>query len=207
MRAQTLQTIVAIAGVASLGPSVALAGQISTTFVSNGGIPPGGAAYFDVTVAANPLEITSFLQNSEALLGEQFSFEVFTTPGTYVGNETNAAVWTSRATGFGTGHGVGDSQDQVVIDNPFTLDAEASYGMAVVLADVWQKRTAGDGLNQHYENLDVALDLGTITLVAFEGTVFTPRVWNGAINYNVVPEPTTLSPLALGGLLVARRRR
>ena len=69
--------------------------------------------------------------------------------------------------------------------------------------------TNGNGTNQNYSNADLALSFGTATnafMVA--GGVNSPRVWNGTIYYNLVPEPGSLGLLALGtACLLARRRR
>ena len=166
--------------------SAALGGEITTTFVSNGAISPGGAAFFDLTVFANDIRVTSFVQNSDAALGQPFNFEVYTTIGTYVGNEQNLAVWTLQATGVGTGNGPAASMDEVGLSNPFVLDAGTSYGVAIVLPGVRQLRTNGNGTNQQYGNADLGLALGSTSNSAFTGTVFLPRVWNGTIRY-VVP--------------------
>ncbi len=55
-------------------------------------------------------------------------------------------------------------------------------------------------------NADVTLTLGSATNVPFTGNVFSPRVWNGTVRYDVVPEPATLGLLVLGGLALLRRR-
>ncbi len=163
--------------------SAALGGEITTTFASNGAISPGGAAYFDIFVGVNDLEITSFVQNSGADLGASFGFEVYTTPVTYVGHELNAAAWTLQATGIGTGNGPGASPDEVVLSNSFTLNARGLYGMAIVLPDASQNRTNGNGTNQFYSTNDISITLGVTTNTAFAGSLFSPRVWNGTIRF------------------------
>jgi len=37
-------------------------------------------------------------------------------------------------------------------------------------------------------------------------SIFRPRVWNGTIYYNMIPEPAALALLALGGMTLIRRR-
>jgi hypothetical protein len=86
--------------------------------------------------------------------------------------------------------------------------------MALILADVGggnpvsHSYTNGDGGNQQYSNANVQLDLGTASNVAFTAPLFSPRVWNGTVIYNVVPEPGTIAILGIGlASLVALRRR
>lgn len=173
----------ALAVLALAAPTLVGAGEIMTTFVHNGGVSPGGAAYFDIFIGVNDLEITSFVQNSGAAPGASFAFEVYTTPVTYVGHELIPGAWNLRATGIGTGNGPGASMDEVVLSNPFTLNARGLYGMAIVLPDAQQHRTNGNGSNQFYSNPDISLTLGVTANTAFAGSLFSPRVWNGTIRY------------------------
>ena len=67
--------------------------------------------------------------------------------------------------------------------------------------------TNGNGTNQNFGNADLALALGGGKGVKFSGSVFNPRIWNGAIYYQqddmaaagpstlMLPDPS-LSPFA-----------
>ncbi len=174
---------------ACLGPAAgpALAQSITTLFASNGSVSSGGALYFDITVAGQPIAISAFDVNAIPA-GSPVAFEVYTTPGTYAGNETNPGVWTLRAIGSGTSAGL-DLPTPITLASGFTLPAGSQSGVAVVLLGVFQARTNGNGSNQHYSNADLSLDLGTSSNQAFVGLVFSPRVWNGVIHYAALCYP------------------
>jgi N-acetylneuraminic acid mutarotase len=168
--------------------------SITTLFASNNFGSLGGANYFDLTVASSAISVTALDINT----AETVSFSnvrVYVLPGmTSVGHETNMALWTQVATGSGTGAGV-DLPTHVTLSNPFPLAAGTLYGIAVV-ADpaITLHYTNGNGSNQMYSNADLSLALGSATNVPFTAPVFTPRVWNGTIYYDVggggTPTPT-----------------
>ena len=165
---------------AGLTASWANAATITTLFATNNGGAPGGAVYFDVTLAGNAIDITGFTTNTGEL--DAFTWTVYlTAAGTSAfGNETNAGAWTSVSTGSGTGQGV-DLETAVTLDNPFTLLVNTTYGMALVFGGtVGHDYTNGDGANQSYSNGDVALSFGSATNSPFTAGVFEPRVWKAA---------------------------
>jgi hypothetical protein len=167
--------------------------SITTLFASNNFGNPGGANYFDVTVASNPITVTALDINTAETVAFS-NVRVYVLPGmTFAGHETNMALWTQVATGSGTGAGV-DVPTHVTLSNSFPLTAGTLYGIAVV-ADpaITLHYTNGNGSNQNYSNADAALFLGSATNVPFTAPVFSPRVWNGTIYYNVgggTPTPT-----------------
>src|SRR5690554_6286699 len=157
---------------------------ISTIYDGGNNGSPGGAVYFDVTVGPEDIELTSFDLNTD-LVGTGFSVDVYTIEGTHVGNETNQGAWTMRTSGSGTSAGEG-SPSTATLDDTFVLSANTTYGIALVLDGTHSHYyTNGDGTNEHFENSDLALDLGAATNTPFSGTVFTPRVFNGGLCYNV----------------------
>jgi len=204
-----LGTLVCLTGTLFI-PAAAEAATISTLFASNNSGSLGGAVYFNLTVLNNPITITGFTTNTAEVAA--FTWNVYLTDpgGTHVGNESSAAAWTLSATGSGTGLGV-NNPTPVTLDSPFSLLANSTYGVALVLGPTaGHDYTNGNGSNQNYSNADLSLTMGSATNVSFTGPVFTPRVWNGSIDYDVqaVPEPSTASLLLLGGsLALAARRR
>ena len=187
-------------GTPLLNPAPAHSASITTLFASDDFGAPGGAVYFDLTTFANPIRVTGFATNTTNS-GSNFGFEVFTTPGTAFGNETNPGVWTSVATGVGTGMG-DDNPSPVALNNTFLLGANTSFGIALILdgpeGQADHEYTNGDGTNQNFANSDLSLALGSATNVPFTSNVLSPRVWNGTIHYEVasntnpIPEPSTM---------------
>lgn len=158
--------------------------EISTLYAGGNNGSAGGAVYFDVTVAGRDLEITDLDMNI-GNSGVPFTVEVYTLEGTYAGNETDQSLWTLQAEGSGTSAGTG-SPSRAVLDTPVELSANTTYGFALVLTtDHSHYYTNGDGTNEHYENGDLELDLGSATNVPFSGNPFSPRIFNGGLYYNV----------------------
>ena len=156
-----------------------------TTFMNNNGGAAGGAVYFDITVTQS----ISIAQMQVNTAGLQTSLSVYTTPGTYLGNEANPGAWTQVAEddGLGIGNGVG-TKSQVDFVTPFSL-APGTYGMALVGDNfttgitMAHSYTNGTGANQNYVSADgvITLDLGAADNAPFAGGAFSPRVWNGII--------------------------
>jgi len=208
-----LTLAVAAIGLPFISPAPAHSASLTTLFASNNGGADGGAVYFDLITMGNALTITGFETNVTGT-GVTFGFEVYTTPGGSVGNQTNMGVWTSVATGTGTTMPE-DTPSPIGLDNTFQLAANTTYGIAIVLDGTAQHEyTNGNVGNQNYNNGDLSLALGSATNSPFTGSIFNPRVWNGTIFYEVgdtsnpVPEPSTMILLGTGlaGIIAWRRK-
>ncbi len=174
------------------GGGAPIPGSITTLFATNNNGAQGGAVYFDVTVGPEDISVLDIDINTAD--AGAFTMEVYTLVGTYVGNEGNSGAWTLSANGSGTASGTVDTPSNAVLDVPIILTAGTTYGMALVLdATHGHYYTNGDGTNQNYSNADVSLSLGAASNVPFDGAPFSPRVFNGTLNYEIgEPASTTI---------------
>lgn len=193
-----------------VGATSAQANSISTFFIGTNSGAQLWTNYFDVTVGANPLQVTAFEVNALEGAGLNYSIDVYTRVGTYSGFETNGgAGWTL----VGSGSAVSSATDtpSFVDTSDFVMGSGVS-GMAIRYTGISPRYTNGNGSNQNFNNADVALALGssaatTAGAFAAGSSLFTPRVWNGTIYYNVVPEPVSMIAMGAGLLALVRRRR
>lgn len=156
-------------------------GSLSTMFASGNNGAAGGAVYFDITVGPADIEITEIDINTAD--PDAFTMDVYTIVGTSVGNETNQGAWTLSSTAAGIGAGQ-DTPSNAVLASPFTLSANTSYGMALVLdATHAHYYTNGDGSNQNFSNDDLSMALGAASNAPFTGGIFSPRIFNGTLHY------------------------
>lgn len=181
---------------------------LSTLFAANNGGSLGGAVYFDLTTFGNSIEITGLTLNTAETV--PFTLSVYTKSGTAAGSQTNPLAWTLAATGAGTGLGLNNATPVTLLTS-ILLAPSSTYGIALDLGPTaGHDYTNGNGSNQSYSNADLALSFGSATNVAFTGFVFSPRVWNGSIEYDVVtanPEPSTFALMGIGAVLLAALRR
>ena len=207
MRPDRALASVAISLALLFAPVQAGAASITTLFESDNHGNLGGAIYFDILTGDNELTITGFETNTNK--AGSFGFEVYTLEGTRVGNESNAGAWTLAATGSGVGSGL-DNPSLITLDNVFLLDANTTYGMAIVLdgpeGTARHYYTNGTGANQVYSNSDLTLELGSASNVPFTDPFFDPRVWDGTITYTAAatpsPEPASWLLFAIGSVVV-----
>ena len=166
------------------GGGAPIPGDITTLFGSDNGGALGGAVYFDVTIGGTDLTLQEIDINTED--PGAFTMEIYTLVGTYVGNEGDPGAWTLSATATGTASGTIDVPSNSVLDTPLVLSGGTTYGMALVLsASHGHNYTNGDGTNQNYSNGDIEISLGAASNVPFDGSPFSPRVFNGTLYYEV----------------------
>jgi MYXO-CTERM domain-containing protein len=180
--------------------------SITTTFADNNQFTGN---MFDIAIGSSSVNVTGLDVNVDT---GSMTIDVYITPGTYVGNTTNSAVWTLVSATAVTGLGAGVETPVAV--TPFTLSGGATYGMYVTIDENVNQAphmyyTNG---NNTYSNADLTLTLGDGIGGLFGSLdVTASRTWNGVIDYNLVasaPEPGAwlFASAGLAALAVLRRR-
>ncbi|MEM6963967.1 MAG: HYR domain-containing protein [Bacteroidota bacterium] len=163
-------------------PAMSIASNVFTLTDGGNGGAAGGMVYFDVSNStALDLTVTTIQMNISA----GTLVDVYLTPGTHVGNEPNAGVWTlvgqlDATTGPFSGPFPGDGTLTDAVGT-FAIPA-GSWGLALHTLTAANNYTNGNGANQSYTDGVLTLDLGAASNTAF-APPFTPRVFNGNIIY------------------------
>jgi hypothetical protein len=155
---------------------------LSTTMAGGNGLTAVNSGnMFNMKVYnAAGINVTSMGVRSRLATGT-FDIEVYITPGSYNGKDTNAAVWTLASKGSATSAGSTVPTD-VDVDDFFL--PQGKYGMYVLYLNGGIHYTNGNTTNQLVSNPDLALSLGIAKTAKFGGSTFNPRVWNGKICYS-----------------------
>jgi hypothetical protein len=119
-----------------------------------------------------------------------FTCDVYVTPGTFGGNDTNPSAWRLVGTGHGVGSGTGTASMyvDVALLRPFYL-APGDYGFAVYLtgAGCWLVTTTGS--TSPIANADLSLypgpviTSGIVRYGLFGGNFINLQMWNGKLHY------------------------
>ena len=172
-----------------------------TTFANNNGGAAGGVVFFDLTVSGNRT-FTGLDTNFDATVGNAVGMTVYTTPGTYVGVETNVVAWTPMATDNGLALAAGQgAATRIDFASPLNL-APGSYGIALVASGAGHSYTNGTPSNQTAFSCSGSLNmtLGAAQNVPFSGNTFSPRIWNGRLCTGYAPPQTASMPAQTGTL-------
>ena len=190
-----------------LAPVVSHGAMITTTF-AGGNLFNGNM--FDLTTFSQALDIRSF----EVHVADFASvdIEVLTRVGGYSGFENDAAAWTSRGVTAVVGQGLGNATLVDLVD--FSLQAITTYGVFVRMTNKSSPMYYTNGSNT-YANADLQLNLGIgCGDGVFCSPSFSPRTWNGTINYDVsapspvpVPAAVWLFGTGLLGLIGFSKRK
>ncbi|MFN0134414.1 MAG: hypothetical protein ACKVW3_18015 [Phycisphaerales bacterium] len=108
----------------------AVAQPLTTTFA--GGASFGGAM-FDVKAIGGPRLIRRFETNVDVPAGQEFSYSIWTCPGSYVGNTSSQAAWTIRGGGLADSGGLGTPTLLTLWLAPVSLPQDASIGVFIVI--------------------------------------------------------------------------
>ena len=179
--------ILCLAGALLAGLPALRAQSLSTIFTGGNGLGANSTIYFDLVVNL-PLTFQQLDVHCSSAASTSGSLEVRWTPGSYVGNATNAGAWTLGGTGTLTSAGPNVPTNVPV--TPFTL-SPGNYGIAVTFLGVGQTYTDGNGTivpgsgsNQTYSNSELTMLCGASSASPpGTGISFQPRVFNGALHY------------------------
>ncbi|MEQ1633189.1 MAG: PKD domain-containing protein [Planctomycetota bacterium] len=164
---------------------VAPSSTILTTLAANNAGATGYAVNFDANVTATDgIEVCGVYVNvNVGTGGAALTCDIYTRNGTYVGNDLSPTGW-NLVTGTGTAEVIG-VPTYIQLASPIYL-TPGIHGFTVVLNGAGLAYTNGTGANQTYTNADVTLTLGQVRTIAFNNTstLFTPRVFNGRLNYS-----------------------
>lgn len=170
---------------------IAAQSPLTTIYAGNNQHAAGGGVYFDLVVNV-PLLIHQLDLNLASTAGTAGSVDVFLGPPTHAGNETNPGAWTLQTSGPVVAAGV-NLPSTAVLAQPFLL-APGNHGVALCYRSVAARYTNGTGGNQTYSVGELTINCGTSSNVCLSSSIFTPRVWNGAIHFTVGANAATTTP-------------
>lgn len=179
--------------------------ELSTAFNRNNS---HNGNMFDVVTLGGALTVTGFNLNLDAGVN---NIAVYEKSGSWVGSESNAAAWTLVSSG--TVNGMGINQATYFDVQDFVLNGSATSALYITSTDTNRslQYTNGTAIGAiAAANADLKILQGSGNAYAF-GAVFSPRVWNGTIIYQPVPEPASYGMLLAGigvlGMLARRRKQ
>ncbi|MCR9243513.1 MAG: PKD domain-containing protein [bacterium] len=155
--------------------------SLTTTFANNNNGAPNGAVYFDLAVSAPAVTIVGLEVNLNSPAGTTGSVDVYVTPGTRSGQQTNPAAWLLLASGACTAAGPGLPTQ--VTTQSFALSS--TVGIALVANGVSFAYTNGNGSNQTYSDPNLLLSAGEASNQPFTPSLFQQRVANLRLWYLV----------------------
>jgi hypothetical protein len=165
------------------------ADSLSTTFAGGNG---QNGNMFDISVTGtSSINITGFAQNFLGTSSTISGFELWTVTGGITGNTANASAWTLiSSTGTFTNNTSG-TPTNVPFSTPFSIRLNPGQTIGIYLTNQSSSEnnsyTDGTGVG------NVAATNANLTIYEGHGVrypfveLYTPRIWNGTIFYNVGP--------------------
>src|SRR6056297_2468649 len=164
------------------GAAVGLMGDLTTTFAGGNGF---AGNMFDITNLTNEtIILDSFLVHVDGG-GQNADIEFYSTPGTYVGNETNAGAWDLFVETTVVSNGAGTPTP--VPFGGLEIEPGESFGIYFNLANYSLFGVGVDytnGTNTYTDgNVEIFAGVGRGN-PAFTGSTFQSRQWNGTVFYS-----------------------
>ncbi len=207
--------------------------RCTTALASAGVLLAAGAAHANVLTTQVPnnngsggvwMDLTDLSPAGEFLVVNQFDFsglsgtvgtdvpiEVWTRPGTYVGNNTDPAGWTLTQTLMVTRNGTAVTSEMPLSSSIVVPDGGtvAVYLQALESGGIRYYGNSSNPPDELYTDgtLQLFSNNATTASSAFGGSIFSPRAFSGSVHYEIVPAPASAALIGLGGLVALRRRR
>lgn len=203
-----LASLMCAAIVLGLNSISSFGASLTTIFATDNS---ASANVFDVAVVGSPLLVTSLALN---LSSGTHTIALYTKPGTWVGSDNTAAAWTLVDTVADVASN-GPDNATLVDFSDFVLAANATTGLYISVIDpagindlLYTDGTGVGNIAAANSDLEILEGAGKQATL-FSGPTFVPRIWNGMINYTVVPIPPALILYgsAIGFLGWIRRKR
>ena len=173
---QPTATISKRIAVASTLESLFTGGTVTTTTALS------SANFLDLTVT-NPAGISICALHVNSSGANPVTVEVYLTPGGYAGKTTSSAPWRLAGTSAITSRGTG--QRSFAPFSPSIYVPPGTYGVCIKHVGT-SPAYSNLGGTRTYTNADLSFTTGAVQgePVLSTGTLFSPRVWNGAIHYS-----------------------
>ncbi len=178
------------------------AGALTTLFAADNGGSDTGGVYFDLqAIGPDNVTVTSWDTNLDSSFVGDVS--IWYRTGTYAGSESSSSGWNLVGTATGVTSAGSDMPTTLNVP-PLVIPAGSTYGIAITLTPGGgsvgngHNYTNGTGSNQVYSDGTLQISAGSANNVAFSGSTFTPRVWNGTVHYNA-QAPFTFTPVPAVG--------
>ncbi len=168
--------------------------EICLTTTLNGGDegPIGGAVFLTVETAQSALEVSSLETSFSALAGSPVGVEVWTKPGSYFGNEQNAALWTQVAVDDGLAISAGENALTMInLLSPFTFSPGLT-SVALVARGSGHSYTPNltGVLGRKSTYGVIRIKTGVAQDIPFVSEPILYRLWNGTLCHNIQITPT-----------------
>ena len=152
---------------------------------------------FTVT-PSKPLTINSFDINVNG--SGYVTVDVWRRTGSYAGFENNASGWTHMGTEFKAQAAGGGNRTRIAVGD-IDLNGGTTYSFYILLRSYVLNTQYIEYSNgsTSYSNSDLTINAGVGTDdLAFSGNTFSPRIWNGTINYTLRGTLSTFGSGCLG---------
>merc|ERR1712071_688333 len=162
--------------------------ELVSTFNDNNG---SGGNMFDIK-ALQELSVTEMDIHTSA--AGNVVATLYTKAGTYVGSENNSGAWTQIASVTVASQGQGTPTPIPGFSTPVPVASGAIQAFFVIVSSI--RYTNGGSLGAVFaENSHMQFFEGKGRSGSFGSSIYSPRVWNGAIRYTTGPAaPTSPAP-------------